>query len=160
MIKLNDVIKYFKDASIVKCIDDSNTFDINVPGKFLQTNGNKWIFRFERKQKGVDHVAVYEHGTINIYAEIISHKQTDVFDYPLEMSVSDDGETWSTRVVFMDKNNKYIAWASAQTINESEDITDTVTWKYAKHLPAKVFVSMAEIAQWQKCEIDRLKIVD
>ena len=38
------------------------------------------------------------------------------------------------RVIFMKKNDKYIAWNNAETIEEAEKTTDTRAWLYAWEL--------------------------
>ena len=51
------------------------------------------------------------------------------------MLVSDDKEIWDKRVVFMKKNNRFIAWNRAETIEEAKIETAIARWKYAKELP-------------------------
>ena len=54
------------------------------------------------------------------------------------MLVSDDGIKWCKRVVFMKKNDRFLAWFTAETIEQSESIYSVVPWRYAKELPEKV----------------------
>lgn len=52
--------------------------------------------------------------------------------YPRVMWVSDDGETWLQRVVFMEKCGKYLAWKDAESLEEAEGVYRMTDWKYAK----------------------------
>lgn len=38
------------------------------------------------------------------------------------------------RVVFMEKNGKYLAWEDAETMEEAERTTEVVSWDYAKDI--------------------------
>ena len=53
------------------------------------------------------------------------------------MLVSDDEIEWYKRVVFMKKSDRFLAWLSAETIEESESIYETYTWYYAKEIEPK-----------------------
>ena len=62
-------------------------------------------------------------------------------EYPKVMKVSmspiktkEQFEKANTRVVFMEKCGKFIAWLDADTIEKSENITSTVSWNYAVDL--------------------------
>jgi hypothetical protein len=59
---------------------------------------------------------------------LVSEKQ-----FPRVMLVSHDNDITTSykRVVFMKKNNKYMAWRYAETIKESEETLNTVAWSYA-----------------------------
>ena len=79
-------------------------------------------------------------------AEIINtivniNPDTSENEYPKVMKVSNkpietlkDFENANTRVVFMEKCGKFIAWLDADTIEKSENITSTVSWNYAVDL--------------------------
>ena len=58
--------------------------------------------------------------------------------YPKVMMVSDSPFTeiikGEKRVVFMEKCDKFIAWAGAKSIEEAEEVIDTCTWNYAKDI--------------------------
>ena len=57
--------------------------------------------------------------------------------FPRVMLVSDDGDSWYKRVVLMKRCNKYLSWVEAETIEESEDIYEATTWRYAKEIEPK-----------------------
>ena len=70
-----------------------------------------------------------------------------------------------TRVVFMEKCGKFIAWLDADTIEKSENITSTITWNYAVDLdwqpeeekkPLKL--TMEQIAE--KFNAEKIEIVN
>lgn len=68
--------------------------------------------------------------------------------YPKVMWVrDDDDDNWRKRVVFMEKVGRFIAWASATTIEEAENITDTTVWRQAKDIQPMVELTIAEIAE-------------
>lgn len=80
--------------------------------------------------------------------------------FPGVMLVSDDGNSWHRRVVFMKRCGRYISWIDAETIEESENIYKTTSWRYAKELTEKVIISKAEIAEKFGVPFDYIKIVD
>ena len=53
------------------------------------------------------------------------------------MLVSDDGDSWYKRVVFMKKCNRYLSWLKAETIEESEGVYEATAWRYAKEVESK-----------------------
>ena len=69
--------------------------------------------------------------------------------YPRVMLVSDDNINWDDRrVVFMEKCGGFLAWSGAETLEEAENETDTVFWKYAKDIEP-IEVTLEEIAEWK-----------
>ena len=80
--------------------------------------------------------------------------------FPRVMLVSIHGDSWYKRVVFMKKNDRYLAWNNAETIEESESVYDDTTWRYAKELPEKVELTKSEIAEKFGISIDQLVIKD
>ena len=93
-------------------------------------------------------------------------------EYPKVMKVSNkpietlkDFENANTRVVFMEKCGKFIAWLNADTIEKSENVTSTISWNYAVDLdwqpeeetkPLKL--TMEQIAQ--KFNAEKIEIVN
>ena len=79
--------------------------------------------------------------------------------FPRVMYVSDYDDITNKskkRVVFMQKCGKYIAWASAETIEESDSETGTTTWRFAKDLDEIERikeVTMSEIEEKFGCKI-------
>ena len=93
-------------------------------------------------------------------------------EYPKVMKVSnqpittkEDFKYANKRVVFMKKNDIFIAWFDADTIEKSENITSTVSWNYAVDLdwqpeeetkPLKL--TMEQIAE--KFNAEKIEIVN
>ena len=106
----------------------------------------------------------YRRKSVNLYkAKIIelpieSPKEENTF--PRVMLVSIDEIKWHKRVVFMKKCDRYLAWIDAETIEESEDIYKTTSWRYAKEFPEKVELTKSQIAEKFGIPIDLIKIVD
>jgi hypothetical protein len=65
--------------------------------------------------------------------------------YPKVMMVSDHGEAWLQRVVFMEKCGKYITWVNSTTIEESETAISTNSWNYAKDIEPIPSYTMEEL---------------
>ena len=91
-------------------------------------------------------------------AEIIELPEENSF--PRVMLVSDDGDSWNKRVVFMKRCNRYLAWNKAETIEESEGVFETTSWRYAKEIPEKVELTKSEIAEKFGISIEQLVIKD
>ena len=68
-------------------------------------------------------------------AEIIELPEENSF--PRVMLVSDDGDAWNKRVVFMKRCNRYLSWLKAETIEESEGVYEATAWRYAKEVESK-----------------------
>lgn len=94
----------------------------------------------------------------NANAEIIELPEENSF--PRVMLVSDYGDSWYKRVVFMKKCDMFLAWDNAETIEESEGTYETTSWHYAKELPEKVELTKAEIAEKFGISIEQLVIKD
>ena len=93
-------------------------------------------------------------------------------EYPKVMKVSnnpiktlEDFKYANTRVVFIEKCGKFIAWLNADTIEKSENVTSTTAWNYAVDLdwqpeeetkPLKL--TMEQIAQ--KFNAEKIEIVN
>ena len=93
-------------------------------------------------------------------------------EYPKVMKVSnnpietlEDFKYANTRVVFMEKCGKFIAWLHVNTIEKSENVTSTAVWNYAVDLdwqpeeekkPLKL--TMEQIAE--KFNAERIEIVN
>ena len=93
-------------------------------------------------------------------------------EYPKVMKVSnkpietsEDFKNANTRVVFMEKCGKFIAWLHVDTIEKSENITSTASWNYVVDLdwqpeeeikPLKL--TMEQIAQ--KFNAEKIEIVN
>ena len=94
----------------------------------------------------------------NANAEIIELPEENSF--PRVMLVSDDGDDWYKRVVFMKKCDRFLAWNNAETVEESECVYEATAWRYAKDIPNEIIISKAEIAKKFGVPFDYIKIVD
>ena len=76
-------------------------------------------------------------GVYEIGGEIIELPEEN--GYPKVMMVSDypitKGNKGNQRVVFMEKNGYYLAWANAKTIEDAEKEMEVMTWTYAVDVP-------------------------
>ena len=123
-----------------------------------QTREDDSEFRFYGVINGTfDYISINDVHRYN--AEIIELPKEEN-SFPRVMLVSDDGNAWNKRVVFMKKCNRFLAWVSAETIEESESSYETYTWYYAKELPEKVELTKAEIAEKLGISVDQLVIKD
>lgn len=68
-------------------------------------------------------------------AEIIELPEENSF--PRVMLVSDDGDAWYKRVVFMQKCDRFLAWNNAETIENAECTYRVASWHYAKEVEPK-----------------------
>ena len=57
--------------------------------------------------------------------------------FPRVMLVSDDGDDWYKRVVFMQKCDRFLAWNNAETIENAECTYRVASWRYAKEVEPK-----------------------
>lgn len=87
--------------------------------------------------------------------------------FPLEqterwMMVSDNRITWIRRKVFMTKNEKFIAWAGADTDKEVLNEIDTKSWNFAKDIEPEIDdnleLSLEEIAEKFGVNVNQIKI--
>ncbi len=159
---LEQIKEHFKNAKEVECLENRKIFNIDVGGYFERFGFERFGFVFEEKQKGNGCVVLF---SINKFAEIISYKdtqqETEEKEYPKEgkvMLVSGNEMDWYKRVVFMEKNNYFISWDSAETIEDAESRVTTMNWKYAKELPKEIKVTKEEIAKWKGCDVEQLII--
>ena len=79
----------------------------------------------------------------NYTEEDVSYYNAEIIELPEEkpfprvMLVSDDGDAWNKRVVFMKRCNRYLSWLKAETIEESEGVYEATAWRYAKEVESK-----------------------
>lgn len=80
------------------------------------------------------------------WKQVLAQRDYDIFfakypkkSFPRVMMVSTGPITelnpGKQRVVFMKKNNSYIAWQNATTLEEAEETISTAAWPYAVELP-------------------------
>ena len=115
--------------------------------------------------------------TLNDETDLPSHSVKDFLkpenEYPKVMKVSnkpietlEDFKNANTRVVFMEKCGKFIAWYDADTIEKSENVTSTAVWNYAVDLDWQpeeeetkpIKLTMEQIAQ--KFNAEKIEIVN
>jgi hypothetical protein len=69
------------------------------------------------------------------YAYTALEPKTEKSEYPKVMWVWNyKNEMPLKRVVFANKNNKYIAWYDAETLKEAETRNETKSWYFAKDI--------------------------
>lgn len=74
------------------------------------------------------------------WTNIINYKKFNLFfekypksEYPKLMWVWDNNEDGKfKRVVFMEKNGRYLAWNTAETLKAAETVCDVTPWHYAE----------------------------
>ena len=112
------------------------------------------------------------HDTTNLPSHSVKEFLKQENEYPKVMKVSnkpiktkEDFKNASTRVVFMKKNDRFIAWHNAKTIEKSEYEVATYPWNYAVDLdwqpeeetkPLKL--TMEQIAE--KFNAEKIEIVN
>lgn len=80
-------------------------------------------------------------------------------EYPKVMEVSDNGNDWVKRVVFMEKNGKFLAWNAAESIEEAENDIYTYTWEFAREIPAPTLeLTIDQIAEKFNVSPEQIKI--
>lgn len=81
-------------------------------------------------------------------------------EYPKVMEVSHNGNGWCKRVVFVEKNGKFLAWEVAETIEEAEHEVNTFAWSYAREIqPAPTLeLTIDQIAEKFNVSAEQIKI--
>ena len=87
-----------------------------------------------------------------------------ISEYPKVMEVSNDKYFGNSciRVVFAEKQNRYVAWNGAETIKDSETIFHCYSWKYAREIQPekkKTRLTMEDIAKLANIDVKDLEIV-
>jgi|GEM_PF-4747932 len=95
----------------------------------------------------------------SFWEDVIKDENFDTFfakypktTYPKVMMVSDSGDSWLRRVVFMEKNGRFLAWSNAETPKSAEGEYRVVDWKLATDIkpkpePQPVEITIDQIAQ-------------
>lgn len=100
-----------------------------------------------------------KHTIVN--AEILTIDQLLDFqevEYPKVMEVSNNGSFWCKRVVFMEKNGKFLAWDYAKSIEEAERVTDVGVWRYAREVQPTLELTIEQIAEKFNVSPEQIKI--
>lgn len=159
----NQVIEVLNKEHGKKVIEYWESKGFNVRGfTGNQTKEDDSEFRFYGVING--EFNNYYQKAIDLYEAEIIHLPTespkDEKPFPRVMLVSDDGDSWHKRVVFMKRCNRYLSWLKAETIEESEGVYEATAWRYAKELPEKVELTKSEIAEKFGISIEQLVIKD
>lgn len=168
MANIEQIKERFKNAKEVRCPYDDKIFNLNAKGVFKEHEGDL-VFKFDEPQNGINDVFLYYERK---FAEIISYNkdtpepEPEKSEYPKVMLVSDDKIIWKQRIVFMEKNNRFLVWGNDETVEESKNTLFIINWKYAKELPkeqvrnfiVKFVVTKEEIAKWKGCDVEQLVI--
>lgn len=138
-------IEGFPLEVVQKMVDYQNKSDVTIFQDARVACGSSSLgFTWRHSPEGFD-----------FWDKVIIERNFDVFfkKYPkqefnfpciMEVSSNPDFTCSDLRVVFMQKNDRFIAWSGAETFTEAERSTDTTAWKYAR-IPVKK-VTKAEIA--------------
>lgn len=90
---------------------------------------------------------------------ILSHTEYPTqSEYPKVMEVSDCGMEWYKRVVFAEKNGKFIAWLNAKNFKEAKYETSTHVWDYAREIQEPREISLQEIADKFGIPVEEVRI--
>lgn len=81
-------------------------------------------------------------------------------EYPKVMEVSETGDIWGKRVVFMEKCGRYLGWMDAETLEEAENRIATASWKYAREIqqPQQLELTIDQIAEKFGVPSEQIKI--
>ena len=118
-----------------------------IPVTIISINNGNRIYKINAKINGGSTMCFTEDGKfLKDYTESSLFHIEDLqpkSEYPKLMIVSDDlidgkNKDIRKRVVFMKKNDRYIAWSDADTIEKAEKTLSTCSWKYAKDIPKEV----------------------
>tara|TARA_R100000951_G_C2602957_1_gene168760 strand:+ start:140 stop:601 length:462 start_codon:yes stop_codon:yes gene_type:complete len=152
-MNLEQVKEHFKNAKQVRCLTDGLIYNIDVHGCFDYGHSYKSLI-FSPKYS-IKYVYLFKDDK---FAQIISYKNTLKNKYPKVLLVSMNKKEWNKRVVFMEKDNKFVAWRGAKTLEQAKCQTASLGWKYAKELPKEIEVTKEEIAKWKGCDVEQLII--
>ena len=77
----------------------------------------------------------------NWWSKVIDDKNFDIFflkypktSYPKVMMIGNSYPLTYKRVVLAEKCGKFIAWISAETLEDAENVFNTCVWKYAEDI--------------------------
>lgn len=106
-------------------------------GKVISTN-NGDVYPIEVEISN-DHVytytrdGIFDAGDDNLPTLFLTNPWENQFQERV-MEVSSDKHNWHKRVVFAEKDEKYIAWYGAETLEEAEEVVCTDAWDYAREV--------------------------
>ena len=128
-------IKYTDGPEIIKFYKEQGFNTRGLEGTNCLNDGNNYIYY------GVDDRGYFDNRCfrqiINTGAKILTLEEANALvsekKFPRVMLVSNYNDITSgkKRVVFMKKNNIYLSWEYAETMEEAEKITNAASWEYA-----------------------------
>lgn len=121
------IVKFYKEQGFNTC---------GRGGSNCQNDGNSYIYY------GVDNKGYFDNRCLrkitNQETQILTLEEANTLvsekQFPRVMLVAASNNNITTsykRVIFMKKNDKYIAWNYAETLEEAENVTDATAWNYA-----------------------------
>lgn len=134
--------------------------------KFINTGNAKHYFRSESNDIEWDcssNTALPSHSVKEFLKPNNEYpKVMKVSDYPIK-TMRDFMEE-ENRVVFMEKNNKFLAWSNAKTLEEAEKVNDVIICNYAVDLDWKpeeskpLKLTLKQIAE--KFNVEKIEIIN
>ena len=134
------------------CIGMLEGFPVEVVRKMVSYQEVKDVGVFQKYIKahkvigGFDWLDTCEGG--QFWMDVVLDKKFDVFferypkevkkEYPRVMAVSNDEKDWHKRVVFMEKNGKFIAWNCAENLEQAKSYFWTSPWLYAREVEEEI----------------------
>jgi uncharacterized secreted protein with C-terminal beta-propeller domain len=127
--------------------------------KGYDTVGYNGFFNYFPKYYGV------EDNNFKFFCTTVLKSTTKIIELPLKyprvMMVSSVAGRWFKRVVFMEKNNIYLAWESAETLEDAKKVSSTAAWLYAKEVEEETTeITIEEIAKLLNKPKHLIKIID
>jgi len=113
-------------------VEQGNEKDISIFEKYIRAGKFRGGFDWDTTTEGD-----------NFWRNVLIKKNFDLFfqkypkkQYPKVMIVSNNNDFSKSleRVVFMEKNGKFLSWHYATTLEEAEKINHVTTWDYAKDI--------------------------
>lgn len=86
--------------------------------------------------------------------EELLKKDTKTYPKVMEVSNFEDFSNPRTRVVFMEKNGKYLAWGRVSTLEEAEETLMTTCWSYAREVNPIVELTAEDISAGKGVGVD------
>lgn len=142
-VKQSDLIgqlEGFPIEVVQKMVDYQADPDVSVFQKRKWAGTAHGGFSWGNSQEGMD-----------FWDDVIGRKNFKTFfdvypknTYPKVMWISDfsDFRSKQKRVVFMEKNGKFLAWVEAETFEDAEKVTDTCSWNHAQDIEEEQIVEL------------------
>jgi len=162
--KLNKIPDELVEIMLDRQEEQGNKRDASVFEKYLDTSkdsgGFYWDSTVERYETW-NRALRYKN-----FDAVLKHPANVKNKYPMLMWVSDiEGgvkKKRTKRVVFMEKNGKYVAWYNAESFEEAEYETSSCGWKYAEPVIEEqeqpVELTIDEIAEKFNLKPSQIKI--